>query len=218
MKASKAKENILKNIRQALAQPVPVPFPQSEGASSVFVPLQNELEVEFAENFTGLQGKFSYCENEKELAVQLKTLVEAKNLKAVYCRENRLKETLSNYGFTGVSSSNDLHQCDAAITECDFLVARTGSIALSSGQQSGRTVSVYAPVHICVAYTNQLVYDTKEGLQKMKEKYAGKLPSFITFAAGPSRTADIEKTLVVGVHGPREVFLFLVEQSEVDGK
>ena len=61
MKASSAKENILKKIRQALANPVPVPFPQSEGNTSVFQPLQKELEIEFAENFTGLLGKFSFC-------------------------------------------------------------------------------------------------------------------------------------------------------------
>jgi L-lactate dehydrogenase complex protein LldG len=45
----------------------------------------------------------------------------------------------------------------------------------------------------------------------MKEKYGVKLPSMISFATGPSRTADIEKTLVVGVHGPKEVYCFLAD-------
>jgi L-lactate dehydrogenase complex protein LldG len=45
----------------------------------------------------------------------------------------------------------------------------------------------------------------------LMEKYKNKMPSFITMASGPSRTADIEKTLVVGVHGPKEVYVFLVE-------
>ena len=82
---------------------------------------------------------------------------------------------------------------------------------MSSAQLSGRTTSVYAPVHICIAYTRQLVYDVKDALQLLKEKYHNAIPSLITFATGPSRTADIEKTLVVGVHGPKEVYLFLVE-------
>jgi L-lactate dehydrogenase complex protein LldG len=77
--------------------------------------------------------------------------------------------------------------------------------------QSGRSVSVYAPVHICIAYTSQLVYDIKDGLQLIKTKYGANLPSLITLATGPSRTADIEKTLVVGVHGPKEVFCFLID-------
>ena len=84
---------------------------------------------------------------------------------------------------------------------------------MTSAQQSGRTTSVYAPIHICIAYTNQLVYDIKEGLQILKEKYTVKLPSLITLATGPSRTADIEKTLVVGVHGPKEVYVFLVDKG-----
>ena len=84
---------------------------------------------------------------------------------------------------------------------------------MSSAQESGRTVSVYAPIHICFAYMNQLVYDIKDGLQQLKEKYNGKIPSLITFATGPSRTADIEKTLVVGVHGPKEVYCFLIEEK-----
>jgi L-lactate dehydrogenase complex protein LldG len=57
------------------------------------------------------------------------------------------------------------------------------------------------------------VYDIKEALQLLKEKYNGNLPSSISFATGPSRTADIEKTLVVGVHGPKEAYLFLVDKK-----
>jgi L-lactate dehydrogenase complex protein LldG len=71
---------------------------------------------------------------------------------------------------------------------------------------------VYAPVHICIAYTDQLVYDIKDALQLVKDKYP-QMPSMVTLATGPSRTADIEKTLVVGVHGPKEVFCFLVERA-----
>ncbi|HRG93285.1 MAG TPA: LUD domain-containing protein, partial [Chitinophagaceae bacterium] len=89
--------------------------------------------------------------------------------------------------------------------------ARTGSIVMSAADPGGRAASVYAPIHICIAYTNQLVYDIRDALQAAKEKYGQQLPSLITLATGPSRTADIEKTLVVGVHGPKEVYLFLVE-------
>jgi L-lactate dehydrogenase complex protein LldG len=212
MKASSAKENILKKIRQALAQPVPVPFPQSEGNNSVFQPSQKDLEIEFAENFTGLLGKFSFCIDEKELVSQLRNLASSKKLTSIFCREDKIRTTLLNNGFPGFNGG-DLASCDASITACELLIARTGSILMSSAQQSGRTVSVYAPVHICIAYTNQLVYDIKEGLQTLKDKYSSNLPSLITLATGPSRTADIEKTLVVGVHGPKEVYVFLVDKA-----
>ena len=210
MKGSSSKEQILKKIRQALATPVPVPFPDREGNSSVFQPQQKDLELEFAENFTALQGKFLFCLDEKELAEQLLQLQQRKNLKSIFCNEEEIKEILINQGFNQFSAT-DIATAEASITTCESLIARTGSILLSSGQESGRTTSIYAPIHICIAYSRQLVYDVKEGLQTLKTDYGDKLPSFITLATGPSRTADIEKTLVVGVHGPKEVFVFLVE-------
>lgn len=203
MAVSPAKENILKRIRQALSNPVPLPFPQSEGTNSVFLPAADDLEVLFAQEFTNLQGKFAFCVNEEDLLKQVQQLIAAKGWTKIYCNTDPWKASFSN--------TINLATCDASVTGCEYLVARTGSIVLSAAQQSGRTVSVYAPVHICIAHTNQLVYDIKDALQGIKEKYAGSIPSFITFATGPSRTADIEKTLVTGVHGPKEVYCFLVE-------
>lgn len=207
---SSSKENILKRIRQALTNPVPVPFTQSEGVAGMVQPLKQDLEVEFAENFTSLLGKFSFCLDEKDLAEQLAHLSKNKKLTAIVCHDVSLKQILANNGFDHFTGE-DLAVCDASITGCELLIARTGSLLMSAAQAGGRTVSVYAPVHICIAYTNQLVYDIREGLQMLKDKYGANIPSFITLASGPSRTADIEKSLVVGVHGPKEVYVFLVD-------
>ena len=203
MAVSPAKENILKRIRQALSHPVPLPFPQSEGSNAVFHPATDSLDVVFAQEFINIQGKFSFCLSEAEMEQQLQQLITEKKWSKIYCNTDKWNSTFSN--------TINLESCDASITGCEFLVARTGTIVMSAAQQSGRTVSVYAPVHICIAYTNQLLYDVKDALQSIKEKYAGNIPSLITFATGPSRTADIEKTLVTGVHGPKEVYCFLVE-------
>ena len=206
MKVSSSKENILKKIRQALSHPVPVPFPKSEGNNSVFQKQTDDLEVQFAEEFTKLLGKFAFCLNEEDLKTQLQQLIAEKKWDKIYCTEKKLIP-LINYPV----NKSSLTDCDASVTGCEYLVARTGSIVLSAAQQSGRTVSVYAPIHICIAYTNQLVYDIKESLHLLKEKYQENIPSLITFSTGPSRTADIEKTLVVGVHGSKELYFFFVE-------
>lgn len=211
MNVSSAKENILKKIRKALSESTPIPFPQSEGSHSVFQPSRQDLEIEFAEQFTKLLGKFVFCMDHKELVEQLNALVATQGWKNIICREDKLRKTLNEHGFNAFSTT-DLGECDAAATTCESLVARTGTIVLSSASPSGRTVSVYAPVHLCVAYTDQLVYDIRDALVGLKEKYHQQLPSLMTFATGPSRTADIEKTLVVGVHGPRQVYLFLVDR------
>lgn len=211
MKVSPSKENILKKIRKALTGSTPLPFPGSEGSQSVFQPSQQELEVEFAEQFSRLLGKFSFCLGHEELAQQLQALTTHRKWDKIYCHEEPLRSVLQQNQFTNFSHK-DLATCDASITGCEFLIARTGSVMMSAAQASGRTTSVYAPVHICIAYTDQLVYDIREGLQRVKDRYREHLPSLITLATGPSRTADIEKTLVVGVHGPKEVYVFLVEK------
>ncbi len=210
MQISPAKENILKRIRQALVHPTPVPFPQSEGNSSVYAPQSQENEIEFAENFGRISGRFVYCASQEELISQLKQLITAQAWTQVFCRESQLLPFLKE-PLKGLLISEDLPEADVSITGCEALVARTGSILMSSAQESGRTVSVYAPVHICIAYASQLVYDIRDGLDMLSEKYKDKIPSFITLATGPSRTADIEKTLVVGVHGPKDVYVFLVD-------
>ncbi len=203
MAVSVAKENILKRIRQALSNPVPLPFPQSEGTNLVFLPAADDLEIIFAQEFTRLLGKFAFCTGEEDMLQQVEQLIAEKKWSKIYCSENKWNPHLSN--------TINLPGCDASVTGCEYLVARTGTIVMSTAQHSGRTVSVYAPVHICIAYTSQLVYDAKDALQLLKEKYTGNIPSLISFATGPSRTADIEKTLVTGVHGPKEVYCFLVE-------
>ncbi|HEV8283545.1 MAG TPA: lactate utilization protein [Chitinophagaceae bacterium] len=210
MNVSPSKENILKKIRKALTHSTPLPFPQSEGNNSVFTQLQQELEIEFAEQFTKLQGKFIFCLNQQELAFQLNSLVLKQAWKKVYCREENLLNSLGPQ-LTELLT-DDLPDCDVSITSCEALVARTGTIVMSTAQPSGRTVSVYAPIHICIAYTKQLVFDVKDALNTVKNRYGDRIPSLITFATGPSRTADIEKTLVVGVHGPKEVYCFLVDE------
>ena len=207
-----ARENILSKIRQALNKPVPVPFVDRVSSAPVFHPSTKELEVEFAENFTKLQGRFVFCENRNELVQQLNTLFEAKGWKDIYCKEASIRDLLINAGFKNFNDTIQLSDCSASITSCENLIARTGSIVLLSNNESGRAASVYAPIHICIAFTHQLVYDISDSLLLVKNKFENNLPSIITLATGPSRTADIEKTLVVGVHGPKEVFCFLLDE------
>ena len=205
MESPTARENILYKIRQALVQPVPLPFLLSEAAAEIYQPATEELDIIFAEAFIKLQGKFIFCSDEIDMRSQLEQLIKAKEWMKVYCEEDKWNAQFSN--------TINLESSDAAITGCEYLVARTGTIVMSAAQQSGRTVSVYAPIHICIAYSHQLVYDIRDALLFLKEKYAENIPSLITFASGPSRTADIEKTLVTGVHGPKEVYLFLVDKK-----
>jgi L-lactate dehydrogenase complex protein LldG len=206
MSGSFARKNILEKIKAALAKPTPLPFPEQPKEKQVFQPLQDDPVVTFAEQFTALGGKFVFCVNRTEFAQQFVKLCRASGWDNIYCAEQGIIAMLP-----GIDWFGDIATCDASLTTCERLVARTGSMVLSSA--AGRVPSVYAPVHVCVAYTSQLVYDIDDALKATEQKYGNKLPSLITLATGPSRTADIEKTLVVGVHGPKEVYCFLIDDE-----
>lgn len=208
-----AKDRILQKIKQALTSSVPVPFPEhSQLSAEAVLPPQADadLAILFAEQFTQIQGQFAYCTNIAECVAQLNMLAEKKAIQKWYCSNAVIRTMLESAGWNK-GWHPTLADCHASITGAEALVARTGSLLLSSTASSGRTTSVYAPIHICLAAEQQLVYDIADAMQLLQQKYGQHLPSFITLASGPSRTADIEKTLVTGVHGPKEVFCFLTE-------
>ncbi len=211
MEASSGKEAILKNVRKALIHSTDIPYPGIEKTDFSFDGSKKDLALVFAEKFTSLLGNFSFCESEQDLYDQINSLVEEKQWNEVYCSDENIKSALGSFGFSAFSEK-PLKDADVSITICESLVARTGSMVLSSAVSSGRTTSVYAPVHICIAKVSQLVFDVKDALALLQKKYGDQMPSMISFATGPSRTADIEKTLVVGVHGPKEVYCFLLDK------
>ncbi len=212
MKESTSREQILKRIRQALIQQNPKPYPELEGNVNVMNQGEEELSVQFAEQFAANHGYFIYCEKEEELGSNLQQLVEDKHLQYLYCYDTDIQERLTRAQFSYFQTDPNIEEADAGITGCESLVARTGSILISSGQQNGRYASIYPPVHIVIATTQQLVADISDGFTRLRTKYGDSLPSMISLTTGPSQTADIEKTLVLGAHGPKELYLFLIEE------
>lgn len=213
-KTSKSKENILARIRKELnKKALPVPYPELDKRQQEPIYAKSVLsdEERFAEGFIQLGGKFVFCADKTELLANLVNLHENRAWKKMLCADEPLLAALKNNNIEIALSANDNPEdADACITGCELLVARTGSVILSSRLHMGRTSSVFYPVHIIVAYTSQVVPDIAHAIDAMKKKYGSNLPSMINLNTGPSRTADIEKTLVVGVHGPGEVFCFLV--------
>jgi L-lactate dehydrogenase complex protein LldG len=106
--------------------------------------------------------------------------------------------------------SKSLERCSVGITACDALIAQTGSILLTARSAGGRTLSVLPPHHVVVATTDQLLPDLPAAFELLYTKYGDNYPSFATFITGPSRTGDIERILVLGAHGPRELTVLLI--------
>ncbi|WKK58842.1 LUD domain-containing protein [Sphingobacterium sp. BN32] len=205
-----AKEKMLKKIRQALLQKRENPNPAFED-SPLYKDEEDPLDVTFAREFTNVAGQFVYCDGEINLIENLIILLEKLKLTKLYVWDKNLQKFLDQYGFPYHKHRSDFDDIEVGVTACEALIARNGSILISNADASGRRLSVYPPVHIVIAKTSQLVMDIKHGMALMREKYGNDLPSMITTITGPSRTADIEKMLVLGAHGPKELYLLLLE-------
>lgn len=207
-----AKERILKKIRKALLEKSDNPYLNLE-ETPLYPPFENPLEVVFAQQFTAVAGKFVFCEDELDVVENLLALVEKDSLRKIYAWEPSIQNLLSNYGFPFYSTDTDFEQAEVGITTCEALIARNGSILISNANGAGRRLGIYPHMNIVIAYTSQLLPDIKEAMELMKRRYGENLPSLISVITGPSRTADIEKTLVLGAHGPRELYVFLLDDS-----
>ena len=221
MQEHSSKEKILKKVRKALIYEStdlsinrPIDFVKDIYARSD--PEHSGLDIIFAQQFTEVSGKFFFCEDEDEFTGNLCQLVKENKWQDIFCLEHPIKELLNKGGISYRDAINGVSTCNvsaAGITSCEFLVARTGSIIISSKQASGRRLPVFPAAHIVVAYASQLVRDVKDAMDGIKNKYGNQLPSMITTITGPSRTADIEKTLILGAHGPKEVYVFLIDDN-----
>jgi len=100
---------------------------------------------------------------------------------------------------------NKLEACEVGITECDALIAQTGSVLVTGRSAGGRALSVLPPHHVVLARREQLLPDLPAAFELLQRKYGGNYPSFISLITGPSRTGDIERILVLGAHGPKKL-------------
>ncbi|NEM96861.1 LutC/YkgG family protein [Pontibacter burrus] len=212
MYEAKTKEIVLRKVREALAKPAPFLPPTPDFTSPLHHTATDDLSVVFVEAFIKNSGTFVYCENEEDFFDQLYTFKREQNIEHLFVWEANLQKALYHAGIEYTDSEQDFVQkAQASLTTCESLITRTGSILVSSANAGGRRLSIYPETHLVVAKASQLVPDIKDGLQKLRDKYKENYPSMVSLVSGPSRTADIEKTLVMGAHGPKQLVLFLID-------
>lgn len=214
MQHVKTKDVIMGRVKSALGSAPGVSLPVPDFDSPILTPFTDDVEMTFVQNFKAVKGQFFFCIDEADCAKQIATYVQKKDLKDVFIWEKSFESIFSNVDFYFKVNEDDYINCELGITSCEALIARTGSILISSATLSGRRNSVFPPIHAVIARTSQIVSEIKEGLNLVKEKYADNYPSLVSLITGPSRTADIEKTLVLGAHGPKELLLFLIDDSQ----
>lgn len=209
-----ARDKVLADIRSALKDEAPKAVMPPTDNRLVFNKQTEALDQEFIHAFEAIDGKVVCCADELQLMQELDSLIKRRNWTRVAARSRLLEQWSDKTGIESLITADDyddLEQLQVGITDCEYLVARTGSIVMSTAQSAGRAFPVYVPVHVIIACDCQLVYDLNEAILKIEQRYHTDYPSAWYLVSGPSRTGDIEKTLVLGVHGPVEVYVFLMK-------
>jgi len=206
-----ARNNILARLKAAQDKRGEIGEDIPDFTSPIYHPLNESLSQEFKTNLELIGGQVILVESKSEIADQIKQICKEKDQDKIFCTDPKLQEILS--GSIGIDSDeNSFLGLNIGVTGCELLIAHLGSVIISSAQISGRRLNVFPETHIVVACQSQLTDYLDSALEKLQNKYKNELPSLITNITGPSRTADIEKTLVMGMHGPKTLIVIISEE------
>jgi len=215
------RENIFTRIREALSVKahahhgtgLPTTAEHRRVMPSVGAASEDQWAL-FAKNASDLKASFKILRDASELAAELRALRDTEGWKRVAAHRGGLADTAAqSLGLPLLLTSNgydkhELEQCDVGISECDALVAQTGTVVVTSQTSGGRALSCLPPHHVVIARRDQLVADLPAAFALIKQRHGTKFPSMISFITGPSRTGDIERILVLGAHGPKQLTIF----------
>jgi L-lactate dehydrogenase complex protein LldG len=121
-----------------------------------------------------------------------------------------LESALRSLGVDLVSPTADKHDmalCDLGITEADYLLPETGTLVLRSSAEKPRAVSLLPRIHLAIVRPEMLRPDLHQVFAEAKDSH------YLVFITGPSRTADIELTVTLGVHGPKNLYVWMLENK-----
>ena len=224
------RENIFARIREALTITAPAPGQHGAPHKAAVLPtaadhrrvlprvgesIEEQLAL-FAKNAAELRATFKVVKDIGELTAELRALRDTENWKRAAAHRGVLADSVAqSLGLpllltTSGYDKTELEKCDVGISECDALVAQTGTVVVTSKTAGGRALSVLPPHHVVIARREQLVADLPAAFALIKEKHGANYPSMISFITGPSRTGDIERILVLGAHGPKKLTIFCV--------
>ena len=134
------------------------------------------LEQAFKENLEKVNGFVHLFHSEEELFLALKEFLSSYKKEVVFCNEDEISSHLNDFEIQFQQSSELPKEIEVGITGCEFLIAHTGSVMVSSAQKGGRQMFVYPPLHVVIAHKNQLVDYLEKAYSGIQEKYQDKLP------------------------------------------
>jgi L-lactate dehydrogenase complex protein LldG len=221
MRSGDARREILHAIRGNLAQglesspPDRLSAPASSPPVPLSVPERGDVVKHFTEQLTAVGAQWTVVRTEAEAAAALARILTDAGARRVVGSDAPLVQRLLQSVKDGLVidrlerlSRDALFACDAGVTTAQWGIADTGTLVLESAREQSRLLSLVPPIHVALLSTRCICDSLREALGRVSVASHA-----ITFITGPSRTSDIELTLVVGVHGPQTVHVLLMEEA-----
>lgn len=206
---------IIDNIRRSLGHTNQTPL---SPRPPVYAPRQAETTDSEIEIFLKEVKKLSGVGHKllpSEIDASLKSLVQEQSIRKATVWETAslrrlgITEILNSLGVDLVSPNASKHEmalCDLGVTEADYLLGETGTLVLHSSGEKPRSVSLLPRIHLAIVRPEMLRADMHQVFAEAKDHH------YLVFITGPSRTADIELTVTLGVHGPKALYVWLLSE------
>jgi L-lactate utilization protein LutC len=188
----------------------------------------------FTAEFSRVSGEATVCSKPEDVIATIKGLIQSSGFQTVaisghaVCRRLKVEEKL-RAEFPQIHLVNELldsesaverrqlrkrlSHVDLSITGTEYLIADIGTIVAIANPQASREISLLPAAHLVLATPDQIYPNMAELFLTIHEEYGDTLPgSALTLITGPSRTADIEKVLIKGVHGPTRLLAIIVDE------
>jgi len=221
---------MLASIRQHLATSAPYDAvrQQHDASHDVNIPSRRSavspepislVEI-FSRSLAEVAGNCIVVNDELEAAQAIERIMELTKVKRGAISDSPLvrnvigRATL-DAGLLENPPSADLFDCDVGITGAQWAIAETGTLVLEAECEHHRLASLVPPVHIALIESDRIRRTMIEVLESLGRRDKERLSRTVTFITGPSRTSDIELNLTIGVHGPGELYVIILQNSSL---
>ena len=177
-----------------------------------FAPKEPEpIYLSFVRNFTNSEGKFLYCENQKEAYHYLSLIMQESGINQIFNQNKDQQEMLEQ---ASVTTTLDLTDADAYCCSCEYLVSFNGGIMITANQTLGKKLDELPETFIVIAFTSQITENLRSALTGIRSKYQGDIPSQITTIKGPKKQENIDESTVANNSiCNKEIYLLLLEDQ-----
>lgn len=220
------KELILGRIRDALSDlgTTRAELPEVPSVWPIQGLTRQEMATRFETNLREIKGEVHICESLDDVVRNIKTLLKGTDTKSLAVLDRPLtrsvaekltdKQLLFPPENPDAASPETLAQVDAALVTPEYLIVDTGSCIFRAPTAFDRLTTYITPISFVVAATSMLRENLPAVWDELKPQLCNMNEGEFVIVTGPSRTADIEKILILGVHGPKRLIVYLYDDEK----